>query len=90
MVDLKKYSAEGIHEKVLECMEEFPRGSALDVPSGQGAFSKELERLGYKVFLGILPDRIFFIKMEDASNSIWKNLFPLRREFLITESASKG
>jgi SAM-dependent methyltransferase len=52
MVDLKKYSAEGIHEKVLECMEEFPRGSALDVPSGQGAFSKELERLGYKVFLG--------------------------------------
>jgi SAM-dependent methyltransferase len=50
--DLKKYSAEGIHEKVLKCMEEFPRGSVLDVPSGQGAFSKELERLGYKVFLG--------------------------------------
>jgi len=33
-------------------MEEFPRGFALDVPSGQGAFSMELEKLGYKAFLG--------------------------------------
>jgi SAM-dependent methyltransferase len=50
--DLKKYSSEGIHEKVLGCLEAFPRGFVLDVPSGQGAISKELEKLGFKVFLG--------------------------------------
>ncbi|OGP94742.1 MAG: hypothetical protein A2157_05605 [Deltaproteobacteria bacterium RBG_16_47_11] len=52
MVDLKIYSAEGIHEKVLTCLEKFPRGFVLDVPSGQGAFSMELEKLGCKAFLG--------------------------------------
>jgi SAM-dependent methyltransferase len=52
MEDLKKYSSEGVHEKVLGCLGGLPRGFVLDVPSGQGVISKELEELGYKVFLG--------------------------------------
>jgi SAM-dependent methyltransferase len=52
MEDLKQYSSEGVHEKVLECLEGGPRGLVLDVPSGQGAISKELEGLGFKAFLG--------------------------------------
>jgi SAM-dependent methyltransferase len=52
MDPLKRYSAEGVHEKVLECMTGFRRGMVLDVPSGQGALSRDLERLEFKVVSG--------------------------------------
>jgi len=52
MVDLKRYAAEGVHEKVLAYIQELERGVVLDVPSGQGAISYDLERLGFKVFSG--------------------------------------
>lgn len=52
MNPLKRYSAEGVHEKVLECMAGFKRGMVLDVPSGQGALSNDLERLEFKVVSG--------------------------------------
>jgi SAM-dependent methyltransferase len=49
---LVRYTAQGLHEKVVGCIEKFKRGIVLDVPSGQGALSKDLEKLGFKVFLG--------------------------------------
>jgi SAM-dependent methyltransferase len=52
MVELKEYTEGGVHDKVLECIKDFPKGWVLDAPSGQGRLSGELERLGFKVFLG--------------------------------------
>jgi 2-polyprenyl-3-methyl-5-hydroxy-6-metoxy-1,4-benzoquinol methylase len=52
MEDLARYSAENVHNKVLDCMKAFKRGVTLDAPSGQGALAKDLERLGFKVFPG--------------------------------------
>jgi SAM-dependent methyltransferase len=52
MVELKEYTEGGVHDKVLECINDFPKGWILDAPSGQGKLSGELERLGFKVFLG--------------------------------------
>ena len=52
MNSLKRYAAEGLHEKVLECMEELPKGLVLDAPSGQGALSEDLEKVGFKVVSG--------------------------------------
>lgn len=61
MVDLKRYSAEGVHEKVLACMKRFQGGIVLDAPSGQGALSEELEVAGFKVFQGDLArENIFY------------------------------
>lgn len=52
MEDLKKYSPEGVHEKVFECLQGLKKGLVLDVPTGQGALSKELERVGFIVVSG--------------------------------------
>lgn len=52
MKSLKRYTAKGVHEKVIECMKGFGRGTILDAPSGQGALSKDLDALGFKLFLG--------------------------------------
>ncbi len=52
MNDFIRYAAEGLHEKVADCMENLARGSVLDVPSGQGALSKDLEKKGFRTFLG--------------------------------------
>lgn len=52
MTPLKRYAAEGLHEKVLKCMEELPKGLVLDAPSGQGALSEDLEKVGFKVVSG--------------------------------------
>jgi SAM-dependent methyltransferase len=49
---LKRYAVEGLHEKVLKCMEELPKGLVLDAPSGQGALSEDLEKIGFKVVSG--------------------------------------
>lgn len=54
---LTKYSAEGVHEKVLEILSLLKRGFVLDVPSGQGAISKELEGYGFKVFSGDIESK---------------------------------
>jgi len=52
MEELREYTAGGVHDKVLECVKDFPKGCVLDAPSGQGKLSRELEGLGFKVFLG--------------------------------------
>jgi 2-polyprenyl-3-methyl-5-hydroxy-6-metoxy-1,4-benzoquinol methylase len=52
MEDLLRYSAINVHRKVLDCMKVLKRGAVLDVPSGQGALSKDLEKLGFEVFPG--------------------------------------
>lgn len=52
MSGLKEYTPGGVHEKVLNCFACLPKGTVLDVPSGQGALSKSLEALGFKVFSG--------------------------------------
>lgn len=52
MEELKRFIAKGVHEKVLDCMGGFKRGVVLDAPSGQGALSKDLEKLGFEVFPG--------------------------------------
>lgn len=49
---LVRYTPQGLHEKVVDCIEKFKRGIVLDAPSGQGALSKDLEKLGFKVFSG--------------------------------------
>lgn len=63
MGELKRYTTEGVHEKVLNYLKELPRGIVLDAPSGQGAFSKDLEYLGFKVFSGDI----------ERENIIYKN-----------------
>lgn len=52
MKSLKRYTGKGVHEKISECVKEFIKGTVLDTPSGQGALSKDLEALGFKLFLG--------------------------------------
>jgi 2-polyprenyl-3-methyl-5-hydroxy-6-metoxy-1,4-benzoquinol methylase len=52
MEDLVRYSTINVHGKVLDCMKILKRGAVLDVPSGQGALSKDLEKLGFEVFPG--------------------------------------
>ena len=52
MDELIRYAAEGLHEKVAECMGRLERGLVLDVPSGQGALSRDLEEVGFCMFLG--------------------------------------
>jgi SAM-dependent methyltransferase len=52
MAELREYTPGGVHEKVLNCLKDLPKGTILDAPSGQGALSKSLETLGFKVFQG--------------------------------------
>jgi ubiquinone/menaquinone biosynthesis C-methylase UbiE len=52
MEELRRYTSTGVHKKVLDCMGGFKKGLVLDVPSGQGAMPRDLEKLGFKVFLG--------------------------------------
>lgn len=57
----KKYpseAAEGVYEKVLDCLELHPRISILDVPCGAGVFSNMLLKNKMKVTYGdIKPDK---------------------------------
>jgi len=39
----------GVHERVLEIFEGFPRGTVLDAPAGEGALSAALRDLGFQV-----------------------------------------
>jgi SAM-dependent methyltransferase len=57
MMELKEYTAGGVHEKVLNHLASLPKGSVLDVPSGQGALSRSVETLGFKVFSGDIEIR---------------------------------
>jgi SAM-dependent methyltransferase len=52
MMELKEYTPGGVHEKVLDRLASLPKGTVLDVPSGQGALSRSLEAVGFKVFSG--------------------------------------
>ncbi len=49
---LVQFAAEGVHSKVLELLNHVQRGQVLDAPAGQGALSSELEKIGFKTFLG--------------------------------------
>ena len=60
--ELIRYSAEGLHDQVLDCMKELRRGALLDVPSGQGALSKDLEHLGFKTVLGDIEEENIFYR----------------------------
>jgi SAM-dependent methyltransferase len=80
MADLKKYSSEGIHEKVLGRLEGFPRGSVLDVPTGQGAISKELEKLGFKVFLGDIARQNILYKNGRCIQIDMEKSFPFKEK----------
>jgi SAM-dependent methyltransferase len=59
---LIRHTPEGLHEKVVECIERFKGGIVLDAPSGQGALSKDLEKLGFKVFSGDIERKNIFYK----------------------------
>lgn len=52
METLLRYTVKDVHNKVVDCMRVLKRGAVLDVPSGQGAMSRDLEKLGFKVFPG--------------------------------------
>jgi SAM-dependent methyltransferase len=80
MADLKKYSSEGVHEKVLGCLEGFPRGFILDVPSGQGAISKELEKLGFKAFLGDMARQNILYKNGRCVQIDMEKSFPFKEK----------
>ncbi|OPY80410.1 MAG: putative S-adenosylmethionine-dependent methyltransferase [Syntrophorhabdus sp. PtaU1.Bin058] len=54
MTELKSYALSGTRELILHYMEKNGKGIVLDIPSGQGAFSKDLEDVGFTVFLGDL------------------------------------
>lgn len=61
MLNLKQYAPEGVHQKVLEIFKNLKRGWILDVPSGQGALSSTLEKMGFKAILGdIKRDNIIY------------------------------
>lgn len=61
MTDLVQFSSAGVHQKVLECLNQLQRGRVLDAPSGQGALSFELEKIGFKAFLGdIQKDNLLY------------------------------
>ena len=63
MAELKSYALSGTRELILSYMEKNPGGIVLDIPSGQGAFSKDLEKIGFTVFLGDL----------EANNILYQN-----------------
>jgi SAM-dependent methyltransferase len=48
----KQRAQQGLHAKVIEVASQLPKGTALDVPAGEGALSAELAKLGYRVTAG--------------------------------------
>lgn len=50
---------EAIHERVAEILKDYPRGSLLDVPAGEGALASRLIRLGFQVRCSDLYTEIF-------------------------------
>jgi SAM-dependent methyltransferase len=78
MTPLKRYAAEGLHEKVLKCMEELPKGLVLDAPSGQGALSEDLEKVGFKVVSGDIERENILYKNEKCVQLDLTESFPFR------------
>ncbi len=44
------FSRNEIHEKIIEMMEQEPRGKVLDVPTGTGVLADRLRKMGFEVF----------------------------------------
>jgi len=75
MTELKSYALSGTRELILRYMEKNPRGAVLDVPSGQGAFSKDLEEIGFTVFLSDLEvNNILYQNCRVAQADLNQNL----------------
>jgi len=80
--ELREYTSGGVHEKVLNCLTGLPKGIALDAPSGQGNLSRELERLGFKVFLGdIARDNVLYKNGRQIQLDL-NQCFPLKEDIL--------
>jgi SAM-dependent methyltransferase len=52
-------AAAGVHEKVLELLEQEKRGKLLDAPAGQGFLSEKLEGIGFEVYAADIDDKKF-------------------------------
>mgnify|MGYP000452774311 CR=1 FL=1 len=57
---------EAIHETVEKILQNEPRGTILDVPSGEGALALRLKNLGFSVSCADLYPQIF--KLEELEN----------------------
>jgi len=80
MTELKSYALSGTRELILNYMEKNPRGTVLDIPSGQGAFSKDLEEIGFTVFLSDLEvNNILYQNRRVAQADLNQNL-PFRND----------
>jgi 2-polyprenyl-3-methyl-5-hydroxy-6-metoxy-1,4-benzoquinol methylase len=78
MVDLKEYTPGGVHTKILNSIEAYRRGLVLDVPSGQGALSKKLEDIGFKVILGDIERRNILYKNNRCVQLDLNNTLPFK------------
>lgn len=52
----------GIHEKIIACLDAKPRGRVLDVPTGQGALAKRLHEKGFTVSCCDIDTSHFLVK----------------------------
>jgi len=82
MSELREYTPGRVHEKVLGCIKDFPKGHVLDTPSGQGNLSRELERLGFKVFLGdIARENVLYRNGRQIQLDL-NQCFPFKKDIL--------
>ena len=82
MSELREYTPGGVHEKVLGYIKDFPKGWVLDTPSGQGNLSRELERLGFKVFLGDIAKENVLYKNGRQIQLDLNQGFPFKKDVL--------
>lgn len=76
--ELREYTGGGVHEEVLNCFASLPKGTVLDVPSGQGALSKSLEALGFKVFCGDIEKENMIYRNSRCIQLDLNNFLPFR------------
>lgn len=68
-------TAIGLHDKIIELLDEESRGSILDAPAGEGRLSYLLQKMGFKVTAGDIDASVFKIpdmrfKLLDLNNTL--------------------
>jgi 2-polyprenyl-3-methyl-5-hydroxy-6-metoxy-1,4-benzoquinol methylase len=61
-LDARPLARNGVHEKIIACLDAKPRGRILDVPTGQGALAKRLQEKGFTVSCCDIDASQFLVK----------------------------
>ncbi|MCX7661416.1 MAG: class I SAM-dependent methyltransferase [Candidatus Omnitrophica bacterium] len=79
--EIRKRSAPGIHEKVIELLKDKDRGRLLDAGAGEGILSYRLKQMGFEVYTLDIDDSFFKIAEVDFKKSDLNQVLPYKDEF---------